>query len=121
MWTMPRPILQAVAALIALCAITGFVLGLMSTPERARMPGEAADGAASAPLVAADALPFDEPPPPPPKVEEPAEKEVEPPPEKPPAAPAPPPAPIIAPPPPLPVEPPPAAPPEPAPNDVPPF
>jgi hypothetical protein len=68
MWTMPRPTLQVVAALIVLVAITGLVLGFMAAPERGRLPGESAGGTRGAPINAPDATPIiDAPPPPPPE------------------------------------------------------
>ena len=60
MWSMPRSVLRVVAALIALCAMTGFVMGVRGTPEKGRLPGESLDGAAGTPLVATDAQPLDD-------------------------------------------------------------
>jgi hypothetical protein len=85
-WTMPPRVLQLVASLIVLAALTAFVLGLMSAPQRGgRLPGQKVAGApaapASAPIEAAEATPLSqeriEGPPP---VEE-KPKEEEPPPE----------------------------------------
>ncbi|WP_310539283.1 hypothetical protein [Phenylobacterium sp.] len=55
--------------IIGLCAVTGFVLGVRGAPEKARLPGEGAPGAAAGvQLQATDAKPLDEtalaPPPP---------------------------------------------------------
>jgi hypothetical protein len=101
MWSMPRNVLRIVAFILAACAVGGFVMGIRSTPERARLPGE---GAAPA-LEASDARPLEdlvltpsELAPEPPKEEEKPEEKAE-------EAPAP----VIAPPP--PVETPKAAPP----------
>jgi hypothetical protein len=43
-WTMPRPVLQAVAALLVLAAAVAFAMGVMRAPDRGRMPGERAPG-----------------------------------------------------------------------------
>lgn len=48
-WTMPRPVLQAVAALLVLGAAGSFVMGVIHAPDRGRMPGERAQGGAAAP------------------------------------------------------------------------
>jgi len=77
MWSMPRSVLRIVAALIALCAVAGFVLGLQGAPERSRLPGEAPQ-AGNAPAVdAPEAKPLveDMPPPPPPEEKKKAEEE----------------------------------------------
>lgn len=39
-WSMPRPVLQIVAAVLALIAIGGFVSGVLTAAPRARLPGE---------------------------------------------------------------------------------
>lgn len=66
---MPRSILRVVAVIIALCAVTGFVLGLQGTPDRGRLPGEVEPGTGAASVDAPDAKPLIEetPPPPPPE------------------------------------------------------
>ena len=74
MWTMPRSVLKVVAVIIALCAVTGFVLGVRGAPEKARLPGEGPPGAVSAAQIqATDAKPLGmeplAPPPPPVRVE----------------------------------------------------
>jgi len=84
MWSMPQSVLRVVAVIIAVCAVGGFALGLRNVPDRARLPGESADGAAAA-LQATDATPVGEllvtdPPPPPPEEkadEQPEEKSEE--------------------------------------------
>jgi len=43
-WTMPRPVLQAVAALLVLGAAASFAMGVTHAPDRGRMPGERAPG-----------------------------------------------------------------------------
>ena len=60
-WTMPRPLLQGVAALLALGAVGSFAMGVINAPERGRMPGQRAGetpvfGAAA--INAADATPI---------------------------------------------------------------
>lgn len=86
MWSMPRNVLRIVAFILAACAVGGFVMGIRSTPERARLPGEGAAGPA---LEASDARPLEDlvltpselPPEQPKEEEKPEEKaEVEPPP-----------------------------------------
>jgi hypothetical protein len=57
MWTMPANVLRIVAFILAACAIGGFVMGLRSTPERARLPGE---GGAAPALEASDARPLED-------------------------------------------------------------
>jgi hypothetical protein len=70
MWSMPRSVLKVVAALIVLCAVAGFVLGLQGTPEKARLPGESPAGGVGTAVDAPDATPLvDETPPPPPPEE----------------------------------------------------
>lgn len=59
MWSMPRNVLQIVAVIIGICAVSGFALGLRNVPDRARMPGESTEGGASA-LEATDATPIGE-------------------------------------------------------------
>jgi hypothetical protein len=78
MWSMPRSILRVVAVIIALCAVTGFVLGFQGAPERGRLPGETAPGAGGAAVDAPDAKPLiaDAPPPPPPEEKKKPEEEV---------------------------------------------
>ena len=58
MWTMPRSVLRVVAIILAACAVGGFILGVRGAPERARLPGESADGAPA--LQATDARPLDD-------------------------------------------------------------
>lgn len=85
-WTMPHRVLQLVASLIVLAALTAFVLGLMSAPQRGgRLPGQKVAGApaasGAAPIEAAEATPLSQEriEGPPPAEEKP--KEEEPPPE----------------------------------------
>lgn len=77
MWSMPRSVLRVVAVIIGLCAVSGFVLGVRGAPEKARLPGEGAPGAAAGvQLQATDAKPLDDTAlaPPPPVVEKVEEK-----------------------------------------------
>jgi hypothetical protein len=78
-WSMPPRVLQAVAALIVLIAISAFTLGVLNAPQRGRMPGEKVAGeTAAAPLAATDATPLSQDRiegPPPPRELTPEEKE----------------------------------------------
>ena len=78
MWSMSRGVLKVVAALIALCAIAGFVLGVQSAPEKSRLPGEAPAAGSGAALDAPEATPLvdETPPPPPPEKKKEDEEEV---------------------------------------------
>lgn len=74
-WTMPRPIVQGVAALLALTAAGSFAMGIIHAPDRGRLPGERVPGAKAgvvAPIEATEATPLSqeriEGPPPPAKV-----------------------------------------------------
>lgn len=56
-WSMPHRVLQVVASLIVLVALSAFTLGVLNTPQRGRMPGEKVAGAAgAAPIAATDAV-----------------------------------------------------------------
>jgi len=58
-WSMPHRVLQVVAGLIVLVAVSAFTMGVINAPQRGRMPGEKAAGAAgAAPIVATDATPL---------------------------------------------------------------
>jgi hypothetical protein len=57
-WSMPHRVLQVVAGLIVLSALTSFTLGVINAPSRGRLPGERATGTASAPIEATDATPL---------------------------------------------------------------
>lgn len=58
-WSMPHRVLQVVAGLIALVAVSAFTMGVLNAPQRGRMPGEKVAGAeGAAPLAAADATPL---------------------------------------------------------------
>jgi hypothetical protein len=54
-WTMPRPLVQGIAALLALAAVGSFAMGIVNAPERGRMPGERAPGVTAAPVAAINA------------------------------------------------------------------
>lgn len=76
-WTMPHRALQVVASLIALIALTSFVLGAINAPSRGRLPGErpAVGDDVAAPINAPEATPLSQeriegPPPPAPLTEE---------------------------------------------------
>jgi hypothetical protein len=75
-WTMPRPVLQAVAGLLAAGAAASFAMGIINAPDRGgRLPGERPAARGSAPAMAinaAEATPLSQerieaPPKPPPK------------------------------------------------------
>jgi hypothetical protein len=60
-WTMPHRVLQIVAGLISLAAVSAFAMGIINSPQRGgRLPGEkAAAGAGPATAIdAADATPL---------------------------------------------------------------
>jgi len=73
-WSMPHRVLQVVAGLIVLVAVSAFTLGVINAPQRGRMPGEKSDGGpnGAAPIVATEATPLSqeriEGPPPPPEL-----------------------------------------------------
>jgi hypothetical protein len=80
-WSMPRPVLHWVGALLALTALGSFTMGVLNAPERGgRLPGERIPGQAAggAEIVAPEATPLSqeriEAPPPPPKPEVKAEE-----------------------------------------------
>ena len=57
-WTMPRPVLQGVAALLAAAALGAFTLGVLTAPSRGRLPGERLDGVTGQPIEAQEATPL---------------------------------------------------------------
>ena len=77
-WSMPRPVVQWVGALLGVIALTSFTMGVINAPERGgRLPGERISGKAAGPaaaIIAPEATPLSqeriEGPPPP--VEKPA-------------------------------------------------
>lgn len=81
MWSMPRPVLQLVAAALAICAIGSFAVGFLNVPGRGRLPGEAAAGEAglnnAAEVRPLNADEFLTPQPPEPEKDEPEEAEAE--------------------------------------------
>lgn len=55
-WTMPKPVLQAVAGLLALGALAAFAMGIVNAPEHGgRLPGERAPGQAGGPATVINA------------------------------------------------------------------
>lgn len=58
-WSMPHRVLQVVAGLIVLVALSAFTMGVINAPQRGRMPGEKVAGSQGAtPLAATDATPL---------------------------------------------------------------
>jgi len=58
-WSMPHRVLQVVAGLIVLVALSAFTLGVLNAPQRGRMPGEKVAGSQGAvPLAATEATPL---------------------------------------------------------------
>ena len=74
-WSMPHRVLQVVAGLIGVTAVSAFTLGIINAPDRGRLPGERADGAQGPLIQATEATPLSQeriegPPEPPPLTEE---------------------------------------------------
>ena len=77
-WSMPHRVLQIVASLIALVALSAFTLGVINAPSRGRLPGERAasgGGGDTTAIQAVEATPLSQeriegPPPPVPLTEE---------------------------------------------------
>ena len=59
-WSMPRPVRQAVAALLALACLGAFTVGVVTAPSRGRLPGQAPSSASGEALQAQDATPLSE-------------------------------------------------------------
>jgi len=58
-WSMPHRVLQVVAGLLVLTALSAFAMGIVNAPQRGRMPGEKVEGSAgAAPLAATEATPL---------------------------------------------------------------
>lgn len=57
-WSMPRPVLQVVAALVAVAWLGSFTLGVATAPERSRLPGEGAGGVSAEVIEAQEAMPL---------------------------------------------------------------
>lgn len=57
-WTMPRPVLKAVAVVIGAVSLGAFTAGILSAPPRGRLPGERLDGVTGQPIEARDATPL---------------------------------------------------------------
>ena len=73
-WTMPRPVLNWVAGIIAALSLGSFVLGVATADAPARLPGERSSAAAGGAVEAVEATPLAqeriEGPPPPPELTE---------------------------------------------------
>ena len=59
MWSMPLSVRKVVAVIVALCAITGFVMGFASVPEKSHLPGEGLPGSTAPVIDAMDAKPLE--------------------------------------------------------------
>lgn len=59
-WSMPHPVRQGVAALLALACLAAFAVGVITAPSRGRLPGQAQNGASGEALQAQDATPLSE-------------------------------------------------------------
>lgn len=59
-WTMPRPVLQLVAAVLGVACLGSFALGIATAPSRGRLPGERLSNQAGQPLQAVEAMPLGE-------------------------------------------------------------
>ena len=57
-WTMPRPVLRVIAALLGAACLGAFTLGVLTAPPRGRLPGERLDGVTGQPIEARDATPL---------------------------------------------------------------
>ena len=57
-WSMPRPVLQGVAAAIGVACLGSFTLGVATAPQRGRLPGERLDGLTGQPIQAQEATPL---------------------------------------------------------------
>jgi hypothetical protein len=55
---MPHRVLQVVAGLIGVTAVSAFALGVINAPDRGRLPGERSDGAQGALIQATEATPL---------------------------------------------------------------
>lgn len=59
-WSMPRPVRQGVAVLLATAWAASLIWGVVTAPSRGRLPGQAPVGASGQPLQAQDATPLSE-------------------------------------------------------------
>jgi len=57
-WTMPRPVLQVVAASLGVACVGAFTLAAVTAPPRSRLPGEGPRGGSAEILQAQDATPL---------------------------------------------------------------
>lgn len=55
-WSMPRPVLQVVAALIGVACVSAFAMGVATAPQKSRLPGQGPSGAPGEALQAQDAI-----------------------------------------------------------------
>jgi hypothetical protein len=59
-WTMPPRVLQLVAGLLSLVAVSSFAMGIVNAPQRGRLPGERHGDDGGAQIQAVDATPLDQ-------------------------------------------------------------
>jgi hypothetical protein len=57
-WSMPRPVLQIVAATLGVLCLGAFTLAAVTAPPRSRLPGQGPGGASGLVLQAQDATPL---------------------------------------------------------------
>lgn len=57
-WTMPRPVLRVIAALLGAAFLGAFMVGVLTAPPRGRLPGERLDGVTGQPIEVRDATPL---------------------------------------------------------------
>jgi hypothetical protein len=57
-WTMPRPVLRWVAAVLGLTWLGAFAFAVATTPERGRLPGDNPRAQVGTPLEAVEATPL---------------------------------------------------------------
>lgn len=57
-WSMPRPVLQMVAAALMLVSIAAFAMGVAGARGPARLPGQNVPGAVGEPIIAQEATPL---------------------------------------------------------------
>ena len=55
-WSMPRPVLRVVAALIGVACVGAFAMGVATAPQKSRLPGQRADGVTGEALPAQEAV-----------------------------------------------------------------
>ncbi len=57
-WSVPRPVLLVVACVIVVAALWAFVMGVLGTARRGRLPGESAGDDGAAQIQAVEARPL---------------------------------------------------------------